>query len=67
MRKITIVHLVGLGNIRILIDYVHNSSETLLCLFIYKVDVPKANISIIWTPIFELNVVRFGYENGHQI
>jgi hypothetical protein len=31
-----------------------------------KVDVPKFNIAIIWTPIFEWYVIRCGAKNEHQ-
>lgn len=32
---------------------------------IIKVDVPKSNIAIIWTPIFEWKAFRCGSKNGH--
>ena len=35
-------------------------------LCVIKVDVPKSNIALIWTPIFEGYVVRCGSKNGNQ-
>ena len=33
----------------------------------YEVLVPKSNIAITWTTIFEWYVVRCGSKNGHKI
>ena len=35
------------------------------CLLICKLDVPKSNIAIIWTPMFERYLVRCGSKQTH--
>ena len=36
-----------------------------MCTILYKVDVPKSKLTIIWTLIFEGHVVRCGSKNQH--
>ena len=55
--------------IRKINGYVHNLDSLIIShqlrVSYPEVDVPKLNISINWTPIFEWYVVRFVAKNGH--
>ena len=35
-------------------------------LYHFKIDMPKSNITIMWTPILEQYAVRCESKNGHQ-